>query len=318
MLIESLNASLPVFLAAGDLLSHVLPHDLLKVAGLPITNQMVMTLAAAILVMLMFGFASLRVRTTGQGIDAYNTKGRFPQLLEVICVYIRENVARPNLGELTDKYIYYIWSVFFFILTINLLGMLPIGPVLASIAGAFGASEAFAYKISHAGGNANSNVNMTAAMASLSLIAIVYIGVKEQGTAYFKHFAPVPFKPWPMIPLAAFLVGLEVIGLLIKCVVLAMRLFGTMLAGHLVLAALIGLAVGSWFIGFGVMALATAISLLELFIVFLQAFIFTFLTVLFIAAGAVHHDDHGHDHDHDEAEHHHPGLSPAEALTEDA
>lgn len=316
MLIESL-ISPPTLLAADDLLSHVLPHELLDVAGLNVTNQMLMTLAAAILVMLMFGFASRRVRTVGQGLDAYNTRGRFPQLLEVICVYLRENVARPNLGDLTDKYIYYIWSVFFFILTINLVGMLPVGPVLASLAGAFGANEAFAYKLSHAGGNANSNVNMTAAMATLSLIAIVYIGVREQGVGYFKHFAPVPFKPWPMIPLAAMLIVIEVMGLLIKCLVLAMRLFGTMLAGHLVLAALIGLAVGSLLIGSAVMVLALAISLLELFIVFLQAFIFTFLTVLFIAAGAAHHDDHGHEHDEAE-QHHYPGLDPAEALAEDA
>lgn len=284
---------------AEDLLSHVLPHKIagLNVGGLAITNQMLMSFLAAILVVGVFGYVATRVRTHGSGVDAYVTRGRFAQLFEVIAIYLRQNVAQPSLQHLTDKYIYYVWSVFFFILFINLLGILPIGPLLVWITG----NE----HLAHMGGNANTNLSMTAAMATLSFLMIVGVGIKEQGMKSFAHFAPIPI--WPimngasiaMLPLALFLVVLEAAGLIIKCVVLAMRLFGTMLAGHLVIAALIGmiLASGSWLVGGAVMVGGLLISLLELFIIFLQAFIFTFLTVLFISAGAVHeHEDHEKDH----------------------
>jgi F-type H+-transporting ATPase subunit a len=297
--------NLPTILAAGDLLNHVLPHELFEVAGLGITNQMTMTLLAAIVVLLLFTHTAARVRTRGSSVEAYNTKGRLAQTLEVMCIYIRENVARPNLKHLTDKYIYYIWSIFFFVLLINLLGMVPIGQMLA-IGAWIVTGEAYGDWVTyfgHWGGNAHSNVNITGAMAIISFFVIVGAGIREQGLKYFGHFAPVPFKPAPMIPLALFLIVLEIMGLLIKCSVLAMRLFGTQLAGHLVMAALIGLiitfgevsnATGYW-VGVGVMIGATAMSLLELFIAVLQAFIFTFLTVLFISAGAVHeHEDHEH------------------------
>lgn len=292
-------------LAEGNLLVHVLPHPVFEVAGLTVTNHMLMGLVAAALVLVTFSYVAARVRTSGEGVEAYVTRGRVAQMFEVICIYLRENVARPNLGDLTDKYIYYIWTVFFFVLFCNLLGLVPIGPIAGLIMGDPAAS--------HIAGTATSNLNVTGALALISFVAIVGVGVHEQGLRYFAHFAPVPFKPWPMIPLAVFLVVLEGAGLLIKVVVLAMRLFGNMLAGHLVLAAMIAMiftfakvsAATGYAVGVGVMIGATAISLLELFVSFLQAFIFTFLTVLFIAAGAVQHGDHGHD----EA----PGRAGAEA-----
>lgn len=280
-------------LAEGDLLSHALPHKVTEVAGLTITNFMLMGLVSSVLVLVVFSYVASRVKTRGTGVDAYITKGRIAQVFEVICIYLRENVARPNLGHLTDKYIYYIWTVFFFVLFCNLLGMIPIGPIVALITG-----DPHAAGIA---GTATSNLNVTGALALVSFVAIIGVGVHEQGLKYFGHFAPVPFKPWPMIPLALFLIVLEAAGLVIKIVVLAMRLFGNMLAGHLVLAALIAMiftfaqvsALLGYAVGVGVMVGATLISLLELFVAFLQAFIFTFLTVLFIAAGAVHHGDHG-------------------------
>ena len=96
---------------------------------------------------------------------------------------------------------------------------------------------------------------------------------------------------------------LEWMGLLIKCTVLAMRLFGTMMAGHLVISAFVMLIftaaeVGSalgYGVGIAVVFGGTVLTLLELFICMLQAFIFTFLTVLFISSGAVHaHEEHEH------------------------
>jgi F-type H+-transporting ATPase subunit a len=98
---------------------------------------------------------------------------------------------------------------------------------------------------------------------------------------------------------------LEWLGLFIKCTVLAMRLFGTMMAGHLVVAAIVGLiftaASVSHMLGYGVSIAVIlgciALTLLELFICMLQAFIFTFLTVLFISTVAAHHGEHEEHHD---------------------
>ncbi len=128
---------------------HVLPHHLdreplfsLKVAAdgtynavlgirdgyyeFHITNHLMMTAVTAVLVVLTFWFVSRRVRVKGTGIDAYQTKGSFAQLFETMCSFIRDEVVRPNLGDLTDKYIPYIWSIFFFILFANVLGLFPL------------------------------------------------------------------------------------------------------------------------------------------------------------------------------------------------
>ncbi len=296
-------------LAAADLTSHVKPHTLFEVFGFGVSNLQLMALVAATLVLVTFLYVSGRARPgTEPGVEGHVTKGRLAQLFETICQFLRDEVARPNLGGLTDKYIYYIWTVFFFVLFCNVLGMIPFGPLCQTVASLFGAEHPSHY--SHWGGTATSTLTLNAPLALCSFIAIVAIGIKEGGKHFFAHFAPVPL--WPimtgsqvaMLPIALMLVFLEILGLLIKCCVLAMRLFGTMLAGHLVLAALMLLiftagatsAALGYGVGVVVILAGTALSLLELFIAMLQAFIFTFLTVLFISSGAAHHDEeHGHE-----------------------
>jgi F-type H+-transporting ATPase subunit a len=291
-----------LILAASDKfdpLGHVLPHTVFNLGGFAVTNHLIMTMVAAVVVALVFWSVSRKVQTTGHTVDDHLTKGAFAQLFETICVFIREKVARPNLGHLTDKYIYFLWTIFFFILFANVLGMVPIGYFAKLIAYAVGASPE---PWSHLGGTATSNLSLNVPLALTALVAIVFIGIRENGKGFFAHFAPGPPVMWPM------LIPLEVLGLLIKCTVLAMRLFGTMLAGHLVLTALVGMIfifaslspLLGYGVGIGVVFLNLALSLLELFIAMLQAFIFTFLTTLFIAQGAVHHgDDHDHDHAHE-------------------
>lgn len=278
-------SGLSLMLGASNPADHVVAHELIHGTGF--TNHHLMGLVAAVLVFVTFFFVGRASTPKGADAESYVTRGRFAQLFEVLAEFIRERVVRPNLGDLTDKYIYYIWTVFFFILFMNVLGMIPFGPALALVF----RDDSW----SHWGGTATGNIAVTGAMATLSLIVIVGIGVHEQGMKYFAHFAPVPFTPLPMAPLAAFLVVLEVFSLLIKCTVLAVRLFGTMMAGHLVVAAVLAL-ITTWAVGGLVLVSLTLLNLLELFVAFLQAFIFTFLTTLFIAAGAVHHDDHGHEH----------------------
>ena len=316
-----------LFASADDPLSHVVPHALhheplftVEVGGpdlnVPalfirdgqysfyVTNHLMMTAVTALVVILVFAYVAMKIRVKGDGLQAYQTKGRLAQFFETICWFIRDEVARPNLHELTDKYIPYIWSVFFFILFANILGLVPFGYGLQL---ALIQTEDPSH-YSHWGGTATSNLSLNVMLALCSFIAILFIGIRETGAkAFFSHFNPVGWDgPKAMsygigIPLYI----LEWLGLIIKCVVLSMRLFGTMMAGHLVVAASGGLiftaASGSHLLGYGggiaVVVGCIALTLLELFICMLQAFIFTFLTVLFISTVATHHGDHDEEHD---------------------
>ena len=204
-------------------------------------------------------------------------------------------VAQPVLAEHTDRFITYIWSVFFFVLTVNVLGLLPI-PVVSTLFG------------THLGGTATGNIWTTATLAIVTMIMMVVNGLRLGGKSYLAHFCPGPL--W----LAPLLVPVEIIGLIAKIFALAVRLFANMIAGHILLAVLLSfiLAAGTKSTGLGlgvatlVVAGSVAINFLELFVAFLQAFIFTFLTTLFIGMSVVfHHDEHhAEEHGHHEAEAH--------------
>lgn len=205
--------------------------------------------------------------------------------VEAICEYLRKEVAEPALQEHTDRFIKFIWTVFFFVLTANLLGLLPIAPLSTAFLGA------------HLGGTATANIWVTGTLALMTLTMMVVNGLRLGGMHYLAHFNP---GPWWLAPL---LVPLEIIGAFAKAFALAVRLFANMLAGHILLAVMIGfiLSAGAamgWLGGFGVAVPvvlgAIAITLLEIFVAFLQAYIFTFLTALFIGQSVVFH--HGEEH----------------------
>ncbi|MCC9602573.1 F0F1 ATP synthase subunit A [Stieleria sp. JC731] len=318
-----------LFIAAADNpISHVVPHRLhekplftIDVGGgdIPalfiedgkysfyLTNHLMMTAVTALAVLLVFAYVAMKVRVKGQGLDAYQTKGRLAQMFETICWFIRDEVVRPNLHEKTDRYIPYVWTVFFFILFANVLGLIPFGAGLHM--GAMPVSD-HASHFGHWGGTATGNLSLNIMLAMCSFIAIVGIGIYETGAkTFFSHFNPIG---WDGPKLMSYGIGLplyvlEWMGLIIKCVVLAMRLFGTMMAGHLVVAAIVGLVFAaasvSQLLGYGVWVAVVlgciALTLLELFICLLQAFIFTFLTVLFIATVSHDHHDHDDEHAHD-------------------
>ncbi len=261
-----------------------------------ITNHLMMTAVSAVAVVLTFFFVAGRVKPSGTGMEAYKTRGRAAQLFETMCTFIRDEVVRPNLGAMTDKYIYYIWTVFFFILFANVLGMVPFGYFLQPWTGN-----------SHWGGSATGNLSLNVMLAICSFTAILYIGIRETGLKTFlAHFNPLGWDDKKMLVIGIPLYFMEWMGLLIKCTVLAMRLFGTMMSGHLVIAAFVGMVFlareSSLALGYGVelsvILGGMLLTLLELFICFLQAFIFTFLTVLFISMVATHHD-HDHEEEHD-------------------
>ena len=272
-------------------LEHVVQHPLIeRTAELgPLTpqgvvtifsDQIAMMILAGLLLMLIVPRLARRRRSHDQVASLVSTGAS--NGLEAICQYIRKEVAEPALHDHTDRFIKYIWSVFFFVLTVNLLGLLPI-PAISALFG------------THLGGTATGNIWVTATLALITMGMMIVNGLRLGGTAYLAHFCPGPL--W----LAPLLVPVEIIGLIAKVFALAVRLFANMLAGHILLAVLLSfiMTAGASSAGLGlgiavpVVLGSVAINLLELFVAFLQAFIFTFLTTLFIGMSVVfHHDEH--------------------------
>jgi len=281
-------------LASANPLEHVIQHPLKTVdvdlGGWPLTpngvitvlsDQIVMMIVAALLLL----FVVPRLVRTRRGTDEIGrlVPTGFANFFETVCQYLRKEVAEPALGHHTDRFIKYIWSAFFFVLTVNLLGLLPIG----AITPLFG---------THIGGTATGNIFVTSTLALMTMGMMVVNGLRLGGMQYLAHFCPGP------ILLAPLLVLVEIIGLVAKIFALAVRLFANMVAGHVLLAVLLGfiLSAGTSLGAGGGIAIAipvvigsVAIMMLEIFVAFLQAFIFTFLTTLFIGMSVVfHHDEH--------------------------
>jgi F-type H+-transporting ATPase subunit a len=260
-------------------LDHVVDHPTLElpiigdlelpvVLGLQVTRFMVMEAVAALLLILVF------VPLARHAARNRVTKGPFLNIFESIVLFIRDQIARPAIGgHHADQFLPFLWTIFFFVLFCNLLGMIP------------------------GGASATGNLNVTAVLAVMTLGAVVVAGVKEMGPAGFlKNLIPHMDLPiYFKVVLVPLMFVIELAGLLIRHVVLSVRLFANMLAGHIVLAVILGfaLAVGqaALYIKGPVIAASVGgvvlLSLLELFVAFLQAYIFTFLSALFIGS-AVH------------------------------
>ena len=286
-------------------LGHVL--DVQNVIG-PFSMHVVTLCAAALLtVLVMLKVAKDMARGSAtEGAGRYIPKGPISQIIEVMCVGIREKVARPQLGDATDRFIPYIWTLFFFILFTNLLGLIPLLDI-QHIIGGIGWGDTHWAVI---GGTATGNLAVTAGLATIAFFVIQINGIRQNGFGgWAKHFlggAPIVLAP--------IMVPVEIISLIIKPAALAIRLCANMVAGHTLLATILlftGMAVSGigWAFGspIGVIAMiaGVAIYFLEIFVAMLQAFIFTFLTVIFIAQ-LMHHDHEDHaDHveDHTDGAH---------------
>ncbi len=274
----------PLVTRPADLGKLLTPHGVITV----LSDQIVMMILAGLLLILLVPLLARR-RRGGDAIGRQVPAG-FANFLEAVCQYLRVEVAEPALHEHTDRFVKYIWSVFFFILTINLLGLLPVTP-LSKLAGA------------HIGGTATGNIWVTATLAIMTMFLMVGNGLRLGGKAYLAHFCPGPL--W----LAPLLIPVEIIGLVARIFALAIRLFANMIAGHILLAVLLGFilsagtamgAGGGIAVAVPVILASAAIMMLEIFVAFLQAFIFTFLTALFLGASVNVH--HAADHD-DEVAH---------------
>lgn len=297
-------------LAADDPLDHVVNHVTVKSADgtwLWSSTQGNLVLSAIIMIGVgLWAAGKIKTGTKEQGADAYVTRSRFAHMIEVICVYLREEVARPLLHDRTNKLMPFLWTIFFFILVNNILGLIPIRDALHIIPGHF----------TFIGGTATQNFFVTATLAIIAAVVFNVAAVIRLGPVGFvKHM--FGGLPWYMAPIGLLLFVIEAAGqFIIKPVALALRLFANMTAGHVLLATLIGFAGkavasamsgGGWGIN-GTVTLLTAggallLTFLELFVAVLQAFVFMFLTTVFISL-MDHHDEHGHEHEHDHAHGH--------------
>lgn len=303
-----------LLLGADNPLGHVVDKTLIATPGgtaLVTMHSVTMTVAALLGVYVLW-VAANRIQTgpESQGSERYITKGAIAQGVEAICVYLRNGVVRPLLGEETDRYIKYLWAVFFFILFNNLLGLVPLLDLQHLIGGLAWGDSHFA-KI---GGTATGNIAVTAALAVIAFFVVQVHGIRSNGLGgYLKHFlggAPLFLAP-VMLPV-------EILGTFIKPFALAIRLFANMFAGHTLLATMLMFTKmateGVGWLGGGAISVvailsATALMFLELFVAFLQAFVFMFLVTVFLSQ--LSHHGHDHDHEHDHAHDHGPSASPA-------
>ncbi len=248
-----------------------LPHGgLPEVFGLQLTKFMLLELVAAVLMLVIFLPLARRI-ARGE-----RPRGRFWNFFEAFLLYLRDEVARPAIGKKdANRFMPFLWTVFFFVLFCNLLGMIPWA------------------------GSPTGSLECTGALAIITLGMVVGAGMLKYGP--IKYWTGlVPHMELPLV-LAVFLkpmiLGIEVVGLLIKHGVLAMRLLANMFAGHLVLGVLVVFievtadqSIFLWVpVTFASVISATALSLLELFVAFLQAYVFTFLSAIFIGMSIHQH-----------------------------
>jgi F-type H+-transporting ATPase subunit a len=248
---------------------------LIEPLDLRLTKFMVLEVVAGLILCVLFIGLASRVRGGAQA------RGRLSNLLEAMIVFMRDSVARPAIGKHEgDRFLPFLLTIFFFVLGCNLLGMLPWS---GTPTGAFAT---------------------TTALALITLATVVGAGMRKLGpVGYWIALVPhmdlemklggINFEPVLKTLLIPLIFFIEVLGMLIKHFVLAVRLLANMFAGHIVLAVLVAFIAATWHslwiwgVAPASIMGAVALSLLELFVAFLQAYIFAFLSALFIGM-AVH------------------------------
>jgi F-type H+-transporting ATPase subunit a len=231
-----------------------LPEIHLGPLDISITRNVVMMWIASALLVLLFSLAARRAKEpVPRGIRG---------LLEVLIVFLRDEVARKMIGPEADRYLSYLLTTFFFILSCNLLGLIP------------GMSTA------------TSSISVTATLALIAFVMIQVGGIREHGFVHhFKNLVPHGLPAW-LLPV---MIPVEILGMFTKPFALCVRLFANMTAGHVVILSLISIIfiLKTAFMAGVSVPFVLFIYMLELGVCFLQAYIFTMLTSLFIGM-AVH------------------------------
>ena len=246
-----------------------------KVYDLSLTRNVIQMLLALIL----FTWIMLRIaKRYKSGVGVTSAPKGSQSLMEPVITFVRDEVAKPNLGHKYEKYLPYLLTVFFFILINNLFGLIP------------------------GSANVSGNIAFTLVLGVISFIVILFSSNKH----YWGHI----FNP-PGVPLGVkfILVPVEFLSVFIKPFALIIRLFANMVAGHIIIICLLSLififAELNTVAGWGASPLAVGFTIfiyfIEVLVAFLQAFIFTMLTAVFI--GQAFEGEHHHDEAHAEAHH---------------
>ena len=237
-----------------------------------ITKNVFSLLFSAIFLFFMFMSISKAYKRRG----TQQAPSGLQNMIEPIILFIRDDVVKPMIPEKSvDKYLPYLLTLFFFILFLNLLGLIPVFP---------------------GGANVTGNIGVTAALAILTFLVTIFSGKRS----YFSHLVNYPGAPWwvkfplPLMPL------IEIMSMFIKPIVLMIRLMANMMAGHIIVLGFVAIIFifGNMnpMLGFGTSILSVAFSLfvmcLELVVSFVQAFVFTLLTALYIGSALQEHHEH--------------------------
>ncbi len=229
-----------------------------------LTRNAVSLILAALILLLIATSTALFYKKNG------NTAPKgIAAIVEPLVMFIKDDVARVNIGEKKYmKFVPYLLTLFFFILINNLLGLIPIIP---------------------GGSNVTGNIAVTLTLAVFTMILVNINGTKD----YWKHIFWMPGVP---VPVKLLLAPIELVGIVSKPFALMVRLFANITAGHIIILSIISLIFifKNIAIAPASIALGLFISLLELLVAFLQAYIFTILTALFVGMAVEEHDHHDH------------------------
>lgn len=241
----------------------VLAFDPIHIGSLALdlspTRQLVFIFLSALLCIALF--VPVGRSLTRRGTSSAPTG--FANAMEALVVYFRDSIVRANIGKDGDGYTPFILTIFFFILFMNLFGLTP------------------------AGITATANLSVTAALALISFVATEVSGMRTLGPAgyartifYLPHGLPALIRPVVL----AIMTPVEFLGKLTKPFALAIRLFANMMAGHILILAIVGmiLVTQSFVVGSAAVVVMSAIMVLKVFVSFLQAYIFAMLTAVFI------------------------------------
>ncbi|MBI3142834.1 MAG: F0F1 ATP synthase subunit A [Bacteroidetes bacterium] len=235
--------------------------------GLPLDLSLTknaVSLIICAMIILLIGFSAARAyrkKSVPSGIASF---------VEPIVVFIRDEVARPNIGDKRYKaFMPYLLTLFFFIWINNMLGLVPFLP---------------------GGANTTGNIAVTMVLAVCTLVLIVFNGNKH----FWQHIFWMPGVP---VPVRIMLAPIELVGVFTKPFALMIRLFANMTAGHIVILSLVSLIFifKTSFMAIASVPLTLFIYLIKVLVALLQAYIFTLLTALFIGQAV---EDHGHGQEH--------------------
>jgi F-type H+-transporting ATPase subunit a len=229
-----------------------------KVFDMSITKNVMMLFINATILLVVFTSVARSFKA-----NAGKAPKGIQSFIEPIVVFVRDEVIKPNIGPKYEKYLPYLLTLFFFILFGNLLGLLP------------------------GAGNMTGNIAVTCVLAIITFLITNLNGNKE----YWSHIFWTPGVP---LPLRIVILPVEIIGIFTKPFSLMLRLFVAITAGHILILALICLTFifGSVIVGFGSSIFVVLISLIEILVAGIQAYVFTLFSSLYIGMAIAEHEHH--------------------------